>query len=73
MFIDKDNTVIKENDVILFEIEDKVEKTGGINRFVTDVKLCYYSLETKRYEPLNDIADSKNKVDCRIIRDNQHK
>lgn len=50
---DKNNKEIKNEDVILFSLEDEMEPTG-YNKFATDVKLCFWSENEKRYIPFKE-------------------
>lgn len=50
-FIDQNNTLINDGDALLFSHEDKLEPSG-YSRYITNVRLCFWSENEKRYIPL---------------------
>lgn len=64
---DTNNNEIKDGDALLFALEDIVEKTG-FNKFVTDVKLCFWSENEKRYIPFSEQYDQTFIRDSEIIK-----
>lgn len=64
---DKENNEIKDGNALLFTLEDKVEKTG-FNKFVTDVQLCFWSENEKRYIPFSEQYDHNFIKESEIVK-----
>ena len=64
---DTNNNEIKDGDVLLFSLEDKVEKSG-FNKFVTDVQLCFWSKIEKRYIPFSEQYDHSFIKECEVVK-----
>jgi len=66
IYQDKNKTEIKDNDGVLFTHEDSVETTG-YSRYVTNVKLCFWSENEKRYIPFSEIDEESVIAEGEVI------
>lgn len=66
IYRDKNNKEIKDDEVILFTHEDKIEPTG-FNKYAVNVKLCFWSENEKRYIPFSENYDETFIKDCERI------
>ena len=64
---DTNNNEIKDGDALLFSLEDNIEKTG-FNKFVTDVQLCFWSKNEKRYIPFSEQYDRNYIKESEIVK-----
>jgi len=70
-FKDQSERVIKDGDALLFSVEDSLEPSG-YGRFVTDVKLCCWCANEKRYIPLSEHTTENGLTGVDIIQDHTH-
>ena len=67
IYLDKNKQEIKDSDGILLTHEDSVEPTG-YSRYVTNVKLCFWCENEKRYIPFSEIYEqSATQEECEVI------
>ena len=66
IYLDKNKQEIKDNDGVLFTHEDPVEITG-YSRYVTSVKLCFWSENEKRYIPFSEIDEESVIAEGEVI------
>ena len=66
IYKDQNKKEIKDNDVLLFTHEDSVEPTGFYS-YATNVKLCFWSENKKRYIPLAEIKKETLIKYCQVI------
>ena len=66
IYKDQNKKEIKDNDVLLFTHEDSVEPTGFCS-YATNVKLCFWSENEKRYIPHSEINKETLIEDCQVI------
>ena len=66
IYLDKNKQEIKDNDGGLLTHEDSVEPTG-YSRYVTNVKLCFWSENEKRYIPFSEIAEESVIVEGEVV------
>ena len=63
---DKNKKEIKDDNVVLFTHEDSVEPTGYYS-YATNIKLCFWSENEKRYIPFSEINEKTVIEDCEVI------
>ena len=66
IYKDQNKNEIKDDDILLFTHEDSVEPTGFYN-YATNVKLCFWSKNEKRYIPFSEINKETLIEDCQVI------
>jgi len=66
IYLDKNKQEIKDSDGILLTHEDSVETTGYF-RYVTNVKLCFWSENEKRYIPFSEIDEESVIAEGEVI------
>ena len=66
IYQDKNKKEIKDGDGILFTHEDSVEPKG-YSRYLTNVKLCFWSQNEKKYIPLSEIDEKSVIVEGEVI------
>ena len=64
--LDKNKQEIKDSDGLLLTHEDSVEPTG-YSRYVTNVKLCFWSENEKRYIPFSEIDEESVIAEGEVI------
>ena len=66
IYLDKNKQEIKDSDGILLTHKDSVETTG-YSRYVTNVKLCFWSENEKRYIPFSEIDEESVIAEGEVI------